>query len=159
MLPRFVCPTATKKNNEIHSDPRFLEGRQMGSHFLKSTTMQKLRFFFFLLRRGTVPVLYENILFSPWQEFKSCERVVSLPVCTLDPQFRPSFLFVIPFLLVGKLEHQDPPNITLRIGFFFFFLFFFSHEGFLVYFFQNLLVLLFSFGNVPSTSYRSNSEF
>ena len=46
VLPRFVCRTATKKNNEIHSDPRFLEGRQMGSHFLKSTTVQKLRFFF-----------------------------------------------------------------------------------------------------------------
>ena len=117
MLPRFVCRTATKKNNEIHSDPRFLEGRQMGSHFLKSTTVQKLRFF--LLRRGTVPALYENILFSPWQEFKSCECVVSLPVCTLDPQFRAWFLFVIPFPLVGKLELQDPPNITLRIVFFF----------------------------------------
>jgi len=50
--------------------------------------VQKLRFFF-LLRRGTVPAPYENILFSPWQEFKSCERVVSLPVRTLDPQFRP----------------------------------------------------------------------
>lgn len=131
-MPRFVCRTATKKNNEIHSDPRFLEGRQMGSHFLKSTTVQKLRGFFFffgVLLRGTVPALYENILFSPWHEFKSCEPVVNLPVCTLDPQFRPSFLFVIPFIPFGKLELQDPPNITLRI------VFFFSHEAFLVYFF------------------------
>jgi hypothetical protein len=38
ILPRFVCGTATKKNNVIHSNSPFSEGKQMGSHFLKPTT-------------------------------------------------------------------------------------------------------------------------
>lgn len=64
VLPHFVCQTATKKNNEIHLDPRFLEGKQMGSHFLKSTTVQKL-LFFFLLRRGLFQLHMEIYYSAP----------------------------------------------------------------------------------------------
>jgi hypothetical protein len=62
VLPHFVCQTATKKNNEIHLDPRFLEGKQMGSHFLKSTTVQKLLFFFFCYVEGCSSSIWKYII-------------------------------------------------------------------------------------------------
>jgi hypothetical protein len=46
-LPLFVCRVAASKNNELHSDPLFPEGKQMASNFLKSNTVAEAADFFF----------------------------------------------------------------------------------------------------------------
>lgn len=63
VLARFVCRTATKKSNEIHSDPRFLEGKQMGGHFFKVDHSGRSCFFFFNYEEGLLQ-LYMKIYYS-----------------------------------------------------------------------------------------------
>ena len=143
----FWCRTATKKNNEIHSDPRFLEGKQMGSHFLKSTTVQKLLFFYV----EKLFQLHMKIYYSALG--KSLNLVSACWVCPSANLTLSSGLSFCCYLFPSSWKAETPRpterNFTNSI--------FSSRWGFLMYFFfGNRSVLRFIFGNVPSTSCRNN---